>query len=136
MHHYPAYDWERILEQPSIVTSAQFLSIPDIHRKRAWPTMQLMAFLGNALGGKTSGGEKMPPSQVFAPEEFAPPFARTLEDAPALEPQHCWALTDALESSGLSNASWVIQLVEVVDNLERIRAVAEGYGELLEREAP
>ncbi|WP_339096187.1 hypothetical protein WDJ50_02540 [Deinococcus sp. VB142] len=136
MKYYPGYRWRDVLEESSLVLSALYLEIPDIHLKRAWPTMQLLAFVGNALGGKQSGGEKMDARKMFSPEDFPPPFALGAAPPPPLEPQHCYAFIEALEHEGLSGASWVIQMVEIEDDLERIRAVGVGYGELLDRVTP
>ena len=122
-----------MLDELSMVVARLYLEIPDIHLKRAWPTMQLQAMVGNALGGKGDGSERMDPAKAWRPEEFTPPFARGAEGLPqpALEPQHCWAFQQALETGQLEGASWVVHLLAQADDLERVRLVGEGYGELL-----
>lgn len=138
MKHYPQYRWGDVLQESSLVLAALFAEIPDIHLKKAWPSMQLAALVGNAMGGKSKGGDPPDPDTVFKPEEFAPPWAAQGEPPP-LEPQHCWALTQALNSGELERgASWVLQLVELADSIRRVAEVAEGYGGLVEeaRKAP
>jgi hypothetical protein len=46
-----------------------------------------------------------------------------------MEPHHCLLLIEALEAGELRQASWVLQLIESEDSLERIRSVAEQYRE-------
>ncbi|GAA5513649.1 hypothetical protein Dcar01_02393 [Deinococcus carri] len=135
--HYPQYTWGAALDELSMVIARLYMEIPDIHLKRAWPFMQLQAFVGNALGGKGKGGEKPDPKSVFSPPEFAPWYARGADaiPEPPLQPQHCWALVEAIEAGHLKGASWCVQMVEIEDDLERVRAVAEGYGALLEGDA-
>jgi len=137
VEHYPAYTWDAVLEESSLVLAALFQRIPRIHLYRAWPLMQLQAFIGNALGGKQKGGEKLAKNKVYSPLDFVPPLARTpdLIPAPPLAPQHCSVLIQALESGQLKNASWVIQAVELEDDLDRVREVAEGYQNALENDA-
>lgn len=129
IEHYPAYDWDKALNESSLVLAALFGRIPKIHLHRAWPLMQLQAFIGNALGGKQKGGEKLATNKVFSPLEFAPPMAQVpgLLPAPPLSAPQCAVLIQALEAGQLRGASWVIQAVELEDDLDRIRDVAEGY---------
>lgn len=135
LKYYPQYTWGTLLDELSMVVARLYMEIPDIHLKRAWPLMQLQAFVGNSLGGKGKGdGEKPDPKSLWRPEEFTPPAAYGAADLPRplLEPQHCWALQQAIEAGHLGQgASWVVQMVEIEDSLSRVTQVAEGYGELL-----
>lgn len=135
MEHYGAYSFTACLEESSLVLSALYLRVPGIHLKRVWPTVQLMSFYGNSQGGK-SQGERLDPSKVFHVRDFLPGWATPPElrsgqpDELSLEPHHCWAFCEALESGDLRNASWVLQMVGLRDDLDRIHQVAEAYGQL------
>lgn len=135
MEHYPQYRWADALEESSLVLTRLYLRIPDIQIKRAWPLIQLQAFIGNALGGKSRGGEEAPdPSSVWSASELAPHFLpRGLSDAPepALEPQHCYAFAFALEGGLLEGASWVLQMLAANDDLARVTQVGHRYAELV-----
>lgn len=139
LKYYPQYTWGTLLGEASMVVARLYMEIPDIHLKRAWPFMQLQAFIGNSLGGKSKKGGKAPdPSTLWQPPEFTPPAALGAADLPRpmLEPQHCWAFQQALEAGHLGKgASWVVQMVEIEDSLSRIAQVAEGYGQLLAADA-
>lgn len=135
MEHYPAYTWQGILDESSLVTAFLFQRIPGIHLKRAWPSAQLQAFVGNAMGGKSKGGGKTPEWKIFTPQELLPWFAQTEElrtQQFRLEPHHCALVVGALEDGHLRNASWVVQLLEAEDNLERIQKVGEEYRRLID----
>lgn len=129
MEHYQGYTWTTIGQEASMVTAFLFQRIPGIHLKRAWPFAQLQAFIGNALGGKGSGGgAKTPEWKQFKAQEFLPWFAMTddiREQQQLLAPHHCLLISDALLDRKFRHASWVIQVLGKEDNLDRIHAVAE-----------
>lgn len=138
MEHYPAYTWTACLDEVGLVLLFLFMRIPEIHMRAAWPVAQLMAFVGNALGGKGGGGKRLDKDKRFSAPEMLPWFALTpelrelLRPDLLLEPTHCLALVQALEGGDLKGASWVLQVIELEDDMERIREVAEKYGELEE----
>lgn len=129
--HYPAYPLDKALETESLVISLLFTRIPGINHARAWPFIQLQAFVGNALGGKGKGGEAPDPGTVWTPDELAAGFQpRPLDSVkPFFEPQHCYALDRAIEAGHLP--SWCIQFLSREDSLERVRQVGAGYGQLV-----
>lgn len=131
VEHYPAYPLDKALETESLVISLLFMRIPGIQHRLAWPFIQLMAFVGNALGGKGKGGEAPDAGSVWTAAELAPGFQpQPLSGmTPAFEPQHCYALDRAIEAGLLP--SWCIQAIEREDNLQRVRQVGEGYAALL-----
>jgi hypothetical protein len=131
VEHYPGYVWASACQESSLVLAHLYGRIPEIHMKRAWPMAQLEAFLGNALGGKSKGKSEMPEWKIIRPEERLPWFARPagLGHDDLMEPHHCLLLIEALEAGELRQASWVLQLIESEDSLERIRSVAEQYRE-------
>ena len=136
--HYPAYPLDKALETESLVISLLFMRIPGIHHRDAWPFVQLLTFLGNALGGKGKEGKAPEPGSTWSPEEFLPMFqVRDLNQLPkpALEPQHCYAFERARAAGHFEDASWVFQFLNRVDSLTRIEQVAEGYAGLLENDA-
>lgn len=140
MEHYPAYDFQKCLDESSLVLSGLYLEIPGIEYRRVWPTLQLLAFYGNSQGGK-SFGKKMDEAKAFRVHEFLPSWAipgamrQELEKDLRLAPHHCWALSTALQDGDLRNASWLVQIVASQDSLERIHEVAELYAGLPTEEA-
>ena len=106
-----------------------FWRIPMIHLKRAWPLAQIQAFVGNALGGKSSGGKSLPSWKVFQPQEFLPGYARPegFEMEELMPPHICALLESALEAGLLKGASWVVQMVDLHDSLDRVLKVGEEY---------
>lgn len=92
----------------------------------------LMAFIGNALGGKSSGGKKMPKWKVFSPPEFLPFFAKPegFDFDELLPPHLCSLLMRAIESGELAQASWVVQAIDLNDSIDRISQVAEEFDQL------
>lgn len=133
MEHYPAYTWQGALSESSLTVAFLFRRIPGIHLKRAWPFAQLQAFVGNALGGKSSGGKKAPDWKTFRPTEFLPWYAVTedlREQQQILAPHHCLLLSDALTQGKLRGASWALQVLASEDNLDRIHRVADELRQL------
>jgi len=142
MEHYGGYDWERCQQGSSLVLSALYLRIPDIHFKAVWPTAQMVAFYGNSMGGKSTDGKKMDASKVFKWREFMPEWAipeklqkKQAAEPMLLAPHNCWAFSEALEQGDLLNASWVLQVVNAVDSTDRIHEIADRYREMLQLEA-
>jgi len=141
MEHYGGYDWDRCQQESSLVLSALYLRIPDIHFKSVWGAAQMMAFYGNSMGGKGTGGKKLDDSKTFKWREFMPDWAvparlrEELQEHLLLAPHNCLAFSEALEQGDLANASWVLQVVTAVDSTERIHEVADRYREMMGREA-
>lgn len=98
--------------------------------------MQISAMIGNANGGKQKSSEPVKEEEIYTPLDFIPPFAQSPETEKKylLKPQHCWMLNKMLENGSLKSASWVIHLVELDDNLERIIQVANGFNKIMELE--
>lgn len=137
LENYQGYTWQSILTEASIVTVFLYLRVPDIHLKRAWVSAHLMSFIGNALGGKSTGGKKLPRWKMFSPTDFLPFFARPegFQGEDLLPPHLCSLLMRAAGSGELGQASWVIQAIELNDSIERISQVAEEFDALDNEEA-
>lgn len=133
---YSQYDWSKCLETESLVLAWLFHRIPTKRLKEYWPSMQVSAMIGNANGGKSKSSEPVNSDQVFTPLDFIPPFAKdpSLEKEYLLKPQHCWLMKNMVEGGQLKDASWVVHLVELDDEMSRIIEVGRGFDKVMELE--
>lgn len=110
--------WDLLLEYHEQLTQLEMI--------RAYPIAQLLAFVGNALGGKSdSKGKKSDSSKMFTPLEMLSPFAMTKEIQNSMKyggtefsPAQCHLITDAIEQMAIP--SWVAGMINQIQPIEMV----------------
>lgn len=101
--------WDLLLEYESQIT--------NIELYKTYPIAQMLAFVGNALGGKGKGGPPVSQDKVFTPIEMLPWYAQTNELRLSLKyggtfftPKQAKLLGRAIHAKELP--SWALGLID------------------------